>query len=107
MNNLLEAVDVIMSDRKIVIYAKEQSCNRYPLYPSKPTPGCAECGLGEIFGRKYEPDQDFATLESDYRAFEQKAEEGAVSITLLGGEMLQDIVTKTDWPNRSVLIENF
>jgi len=107
MSRIQEALDVILSQKKIVIHAKEQSCNRYPQLPGTPTPGCAECGLGELYGKKYQPENDFVTLDNDYRAFRQKAKEGTASITLLGGEMLQDIQVITVWPTRKELIVRY
>lgn len=103
MSGLQEILAVVFSDRKIVIRAKEQFCNRYPQLPGIPTPGCAECGLGESYGKSYDQQRDYVTLDGDFRAFQQKAREGAVSITLLGGEVIQDVVTKTPWPRLNEL----
>ena len=105
--NLKQALNVAFSDRKIVIHAVEQNCNRYPETAGKPTPACAECGLGESFGRKYDPKTDYSTLDGDRCAFVQKKKEGALSITLLGGELLQDTVVKTPWPGLSELVDRY
>lgn len=107
IENVRQALGVALSDRKIVIHALERNCNRYPEIPGKPTSGCSECGLGEIFGKRYDPETDYATLDGDCRAFKQKQSEGALSITLLGGELLQDTVVKTLWPTQSELVNRY
>lgn len=107
MSGLKEILAVAFSDRKIVIHAKEQFCSRYPEVPGTPTSGCPECGLGENYGKSYDQRRDFVSLDGDFRAFQQKAREGAVSITLLGGEVIQDVITKTPWPKLDELSSRY